>query len=161
MFTYAESIKCAITMLFLFIVLCMHLRVCVYLCVGARVCFCSFMCGLHCYWLDCSHPPIHPIATIATDGAAGINAPGSASLINGRLTKTSDLWPLSVVTFDTSYLLHPPTAFYHWCSSSTLLYLFFQPCRTLLYPCCQCMSSVVVEISHLFVLLLFMLSFVL
>ncbi|XP_074499476.1 plasma membrane calcium-transporting ATPase 2 isoform X4 [Sebastes fasciatus] len=31
---------------------------------------------------DCSHPPIHPIATIATDGAAGINAPGSASLIN-------------------------------------------------------------------------------
>ncbi|XP_024860032.1 plasma membrane calcium-transporting ATPase 2 isoform X2 [Kryptolebias marmoratus] len=31
---------------------------------------------------DCSHPPIHPIATIATDGAAGINAPASASLIN-------------------------------------------------------------------------------
>ncbi|KAM8917288.1 plasma membrane calcium-transporting ATPase 2 isoform 4-T12 [Spinachia spinachia] len=31
---------------------------------------------------DCSHPPIHPIATIATDGAAGINAPGSNSLIN-------------------------------------------------------------------------------
>ncbi|XP_034440640.1 plasma membrane calcium-transporting ATPase 2 isoform X3 [Hippoglossus hippoglossus] len=31
---------------------------------------------------DCSHPPIHPIATIATDGAAGINAPGSGSLIN-------------------------------------------------------------------------------
>ncbi|KAM4582382.1 plasma membrane calcium-transporting ATPase 2 isoform 4-T8 [Fundulus diaphanus] len=31
---------------------------------------------------DCSHPPIHPIATIATDGAAGINAPGTASLIN-------------------------------------------------------------------------------
>ncbi|XP_065810774.1 plasma membrane calcium-transporting ATPase 2 isoform X4 [Labrus bergylta] len=31
---------------------------------------------------DCSHPPIHPIATIATDGAAGINAPGSATLIN-------------------------------------------------------------------------------
>ncbi|XP_067360384.1 plasma membrane calcium-transporting ATPase 2 isoform X2 [Channa argus] len=31
---------------------------------------------------DCSHPPIHPIATIATDGAAGINVPGSASLIN-------------------------------------------------------------------------------
>uniref|UniRef100_A0A669DAT4 Calcium-transporting ATPase n=1 Tax=Oreochromis niloticus TaxID=8128 RepID=A0A669DAT4_ORENI len=36
---------------------------------------------------DCSHPPIHPIATIATDGAAGINAPGSASLINGRSIK--------------------------------------------------------------------------
>ncbi|XP_054866563.1 plasma membrane calcium-transporting ATPase 2 isoform X2 [Amphiprion ocellaris] len=34
---------------------------------------------------DCSHPPIHPIATIATDGAAGINAPGSASLINGKM----------------------------------------------------------------------------
>ncbi|CAK6952631.1 plasma membrane calcium-transporting ATPase 2 isoform X1 [Scomber scombrus] len=33
---------------------------------------------------DCSHP-IHPIATIATDGAAGINAPGSASLINGKM----------------------------------------------------------------------------
>ncbi|XP_047202373.1 plasma membrane calcium-transporting ATPase 2 isoform X3 [Girardinichthys multiradiatus] len=31
---------------------------------------------------DCSHPPIHPIATIATDGAAGINASGTASLIN-------------------------------------------------------------------------------
>uniref|UniRef100_A0A8C8A1H2 Calcium-transporting ATPase n=1 Tax=Oryzias sinensis TaxID=183150 RepID=A0A8C8A1H2_9TELE len=31
---------------------------------------------------DCSHPPIHPIATIATDGAAGINATGSANLIN-------------------------------------------------------------------------------
>ncbi|XP_029682230.1 plasma membrane calcium-transporting ATPase 2 isoform X3 [Takifugu rubripes] len=34
---------------------------------------------------DCSHPPIHPIATIATDGAASINAPGSASLINGKM----------------------------------------------------------------------------
>ncbi|XP_056293678.1 plasma membrane calcium-transporting ATPase 2 isoform X1 [Pseudoliparis swirei] len=34
---------------------------------------------------ECSHPPIHPIATIATDGAAGINAPGSASLINGKM----------------------------------------------------------------------------
>ncbi|XP_035008814.1 plasma membrane calcium-transporting ATPase 2 isoform X2 [Hippoglossus stenolepis] len=34
---------------------------------------------------DCSHPPIHPIATIATDGAAGINAPGSGSLINGKM----------------------------------------------------------------------------
>ncbi|XP_017264181.1 plasma membrane calcium-transporting ATPase 2 isoform X1 [Kryptolebias marmoratus] len=34
---------------------------------------------------DCSHPPIHPIATIATDGAAGINAPASASLINGKM----------------------------------------------------------------------------
>ncbi|XP_020558812.1 plasma membrane calcium-transporting ATPase 2 isoform X2 [Oryzias latipes] len=31
---------------------------------------------------DCSHPPIHPIATITTDGAAGINATGSANLIN-------------------------------------------------------------------------------
>ncbi|XP_038552209.1 plasma membrane calcium-transporting ATPase 2 isoform X5 [Micropterus salmoides] len=34
---------------------------------------------------DSSHPPIHPIATIATDGAAGINAHGSASLINGKM----------------------------------------------------------------------------
>ncbi|XP_038146055.1 plasma membrane calcium-transporting ATPase 2 isoform X1 [Cyprinodon tularosa] len=34
---------------------------------------------------DCSHPPIHPIATIATDGAAGNNAPGTASLINGKM----------------------------------------------------------------------------
>ncbi|XP_071753885.1 plasma membrane calcium-transporting ATPase 2 isoform X6 [Centroberyx gerrardi] len=34
---------------------------------------------------DCSHPSTHPIATIATDGAAGINAPGSASLINGKM----------------------------------------------------------------------------
>uniref|UniRef100_A0A8C6WVR9 Calcium-transporting ATPase n=1 Tax=Neogobius melanostomus TaxID=47308 RepID=A0A8C6WVR9_9GOBI len=32
-----------------------------------------------------SHPPLHPIATIATDGAAGITAPGSASLINGKM----------------------------------------------------------------------------
>ncbi|KAM8867858.1 plasma membrane calcium-transporting ATPase 2 isoform 1-T2 [Synchiropus picturatus] len=34
---------------------------------------------------DYTHPPIHPIATIATDGAASINAPGSASLINGKM----------------------------------------------------------------------------
>nr|XP_057910516.1 plasma membrane calcium-transporting ATPase 2 isoform X1 [Doryrhamphus excisus]XP_057910517.1 plasma membrane calcium-transporting ATPase 2 isoform X1 [Doryrhamphus excisus]XP_057910518.1 plasma membrane calcium-transporting ATPase 2 isoform X1 [Doryrhamphus excisus] len=34
---------------------------------------------------DCSHPPIHPIATIATDGAAGFNAPGGANLINGKM----------------------------------------------------------------------------
>uniref|UniRef100_A0AAV2M487 P-type Ca(2+) transporter n=1 Tax=Knipowitschia caucasica TaxID=637954 RepID=A0AAV2M487_KNICA len=33
---------------------------------------------------DCTHPPLHPIATIATDGAAGITAP-SASLINGKM----------------------------------------------------------------------------
>ena len=83
-------------MLFLFIVLCVHVRV--YVCAWTPVCvcvrFCSFVFGLHCYWLDCSHPPIHPIATIATDGAAGINAPGSASLINGRFTKPliSDLF---------------------------------------------------------------------
>ncbi|XP_032368664.1 plasma membrane calcium-transporting ATPase 2 isoform X1 [Etheostoma spectabile] len=32
-----------------------------------------------------SHPPIHPIATIATDGAAGCNAPGIASLNNGKM----------------------------------------------------------------------------
>ncbi|XP_031157524.1 plasma membrane calcium-transporting ATPase 2 isoform X1 [Sander lucioperca] len=32
-----------------------------------------------------SHPPIHPIATIATDGAAGFNAPGIASLNNGKM----------------------------------------------------------------------------
>lgn len=85
--------KCPITMLFLFIVLCMPMRVCV-LCVCGRAWFCSFVFGPHCYRLDCSHPPIHPIATIATDGAAGINAPGSASLINGRLTKPliSDLF---------------------------------------------------------------------
>lgn len=97
---------------------CVHTCVCVCMCVcvgahvGARLC--SFMFGLHCYWLDCSHPPIHPIATIATDGAASINAPGSASLINGRLTNTSDLQPLSVVTFKSSYL-HPPVAVSHGC----------------------------------------------
>lgn len=105
---YAETLKCAITMLFLFIVLCVHMRVFVCGCVPVwvRVCvFCSFVFGLHCYWLDCSHPPIHPIATIATDGAAGINAPGSASLINGRLTKPliSDLFCRDF------YLLHSPT----------------------------------------------------
>lgn len=81
-------------MLFLFTVLYVHVtgRVCWGVCVS----FCSFMFVLHCYWLDCSHPPIHPIATIATDGAASINAPGSASLINGRLTKRliSDLFLL-------------------------------------------------------------------
>ncbi|XP_039653408.1 plasma membrane calcium-transporting ATPase 2 isoform X1 [Perca fluviatilis] len=32
-----------------------------------------------------SHPPIHPIATIATDGAAGFNTPGIASLNNGKM----------------------------------------------------------------------------
>ena len=87
---------------------CAHACVCVWVraCVGACVCafFCSFVFGLHCYWLDCSHPPIHPIATIATDGAAGINAPGSASLINGRLTKPliSDLFCRDF------FLLHSP-----------------------------------------------------
>ncbi|XP_063072141.1 plasma membrane calcium-transporting ATPase 2 [Engraulis encrasicolus] len=34
---------------------------------------------------DCSHPSSHPIATIATDGAAGANAPGNASLVNGKM----------------------------------------------------------------------------
>uniref|UniRef100_A0A8K9VG09 Calcium-transporting ATPase n=1 Tax=Oncorhynchus mykiss TaxID=8022 RepID=A0A8K9VG09_ONCMY len=40
---------------------------------------------------DCPHPSAHPIATIATDGAAGGFAPGNASLVNGRLTRTSFL----------------------------------------------------------------------
>ncbi|XP_029103624.1 plasma membrane calcium-transporting ATPase 2 isoform X1 [Scleropages formosus] len=31
------------------------------------------------------HPPSHPIATIATDGAAGANATGNASLVNGKM----------------------------------------------------------------------------
>lgn len=39
------------------------------------------------YSLDCSHPSSHPIATIATDGAAGANAPGNATLVNGRLRR--------------------------------------------------------------------------
>lgn len=84
---YAESLYSAITMLFLFTVLCVHMvgRVCGGVCVS--LCFGSFTLKFHCYWLDCSHPPNHPIATIATDGAAGINAPGTASLINGRLTQ--------------------------------------------------------------------------
>lgn len=100
------------------------------ICVGVSVgvCLCSFMFGLHCYWLDCSHPPIHPIATIATDGAASINAPGSASLINGRLTNISDLQPLSVVTFESSCLIHPPVAVYHGC----LLHIYISFCSTLL-----------------------------
>ncbi|TSK16199.1 Plasma membrane calcium-transporting ATPase 2 [Bagarius yarrelli] len=34
---------------------------------------------------DCSHPSSHPIATIATDGAAGTNAPGNATLVNGKM----------------------------------------------------------------------------
>ncbi|XP_060766534.1 plasma membrane calcium-transporting ATPase 2 isoform X3 [Neoarius graeffei] len=34
---------------------------------------------------DCSHPSSHPIATIATDGAAGANAPGNATLVNGKM----------------------------------------------------------------------------
>lgn len=81
-------------MLFLFIVLCALMCACLCVRVCARVCGCVFIhVGPLLLRLDCSHPPIHPIATIATDGAAGINAPGSASLINGRLTKplTSDL----------------------------------------------------------------------
>lgn len=127
--TYDESLKCAITMLFLFTVLGVHVCgcVCVWACVC--VCFCSFMFGPYCYWLDCSHPPIHPIATIATDGAAGINAPGSASLINGRSIKPL-ISDLSLVTFDPSYLLHSQTASsYRGCSSfvflSIVLYLFY------------------------------------
>lgn len=92
--TCAGSIKCAITMLSLFIVLCVHMPVCV-----------------RPSWLDCSHPPMHPIATIATDGAAGINAPGSASLINGRLMNhvifdVSLMWLLTPV-FSTP-TPHPP-----------------------------------------------------
>uniref|UniRef100_A0A8C1RZ86 Calcium-transporting ATPase n=1 Tax=Cyprinus carpio TaxID=7962 RepID=A0A8C1RZ86_CYPCA len=35
---------------------------------------------------DCSHLSSHPIATIATDGAASANAPGNTSLVNGRLS---------------------------------------------------------------------------
>ncbi|XP_036840169.1 plasma membrane calcium-transporting ATPase 2 isoform X6 [Oncorhynchus mykiss] len=34
---------------------------------------------------DCPHPSAHPIATIATDGAAGGFAPGNASLVNGKI----------------------------------------------------------------------------
>ncbi|XP_064860593.1 plasma membrane calcium-transporting ATPase 2 [Oncorhynchus nerka] len=34
---------------------------------------------------DCPHPSAHPIATIATDGAAGGFAPGNASLVNGQI----------------------------------------------------------------------------
>ncbi|KAJ8395341.1 hypothetical protein AAFF_G00033260 [Aldrovandia affinis] len=34
---------------------------------------------------DCSHPSSHPISTIATDGAAGANAAGNASLVNGKM----------------------------------------------------------------------------
>ncbi|KAJ8384188.1 hypothetical protein AAFF_G00208060 [Aldrovandia affinis] len=33
---------------------------------------------------DCSHISTQPISTIATDGAAGANAPGHASLVNGK-----------------------------------------------------------------------------
>uniref|UniRef100_A0A8C7GF46 Calcium-transporting ATPase n=1 Tax=Oncorhynchus kisutch TaxID=8019 RepID=A0A8C7GF46_ONCKI len=33
----------------------------------------------------CPHPSAHPIATIATDGAAGGFAPGNASLVNGKI----------------------------------------------------------------------------
>uniref|UniRef100_A0A8K9XD49 Calcium-transporting ATPase n=1 Tax=Oncorhynchus mykiss TaxID=8022 RepID=A0A8K9XD49_ONCMY len=35
--------------------------------------------------MDCPHPSAHPIATIATDGAAGGFAPGNASLVNGKI----------------------------------------------------------------------------
>ncbi|XP_059384882.1 plasma membrane calcium-transporting ATPase 2 isoform X1 [Carassius carassius] len=34
---------------------------------------------------DCSHPSSHPIATIATDGAASANVPGNTSLVNGKM----------------------------------------------------------------------------
>ncbi|XP_038819684.1 plasma membrane calcium-transporting ATPase 2-like [Salvelinus namaycush] len=37
------------------------------------------------YHADCPHPSAHPIATIATDGAAGGIAPGNASLVNGKI----------------------------------------------------------------------------
>lgn len=140
---YAESLKCAITMLFLFIVLCVHVRVCV--CAWARACvgFCAFMFGLHCYWLDCSHPPIHPIATIATDGAAGINAPGSASLINGRLMKPliSDLSLLWLLGPSSLSIFQPPLS---WVLT---FYMCSQLCQTLLYPYCPSMSFSPVEFS--------------
>lgn len=130
-----------------------HCLVCAHACLCVGVCVCSFTFGLHWHWLDCSHPPIHPIATIATDGAAGINAPGSASLINGRLIKRviSDLflsWPLSPPIFSIVQL--PPIMGAH-----LMLYLLFQLCWTPLYPCCQCMSSVVVESSLVSFYLLF------
>lgn len=88
-------------------VISVHCFVCacvaVCLCGSVCVCFWPFLFDPYCYRLDCSHPPIHPIATIATDGAAGINAPGSASLINGRLISLiADffmLWLLSSRTF--------------------------------------------------------------
>lgn len=114
--TCAGSIKCAITMLSLFIVLCVHMPVCV-----------------RPSWLDCSHPPMHPIATIATDGAAGINAPGSASLINGRLMNhvifdVSLMWLLTPV-FSTP-TPHPPHPSVSRVGPPSLL-------------CCQCMSTCV------------------
>lgn len=62
---------------------------------------------VHYYWLDCSHPSSHPIATIATDGAASANASGNTSLVNGRLSRP----PLSVphwLRLFSSSCLYPP-----------------------------------------------------
>lgn len=109
-------------MLFLFIVLCANMRACV--CVCACLDACMFIhVGPLLLRLDCSHPPIHPIATIATDGAAGINAPGSASLINGRLTK-----PLTSVCRD-SDSSHPNLPATPWVLTlRSTFFCFFQLC---------------------------------
>lgn len=114
-------------------VISVHCRVhtceCVFVWARPWVYACVHSClAFHCYWLDCSHAPIHPIATIATDGAASINAPGSASLINGRLTNTSDLQPLSVVISESSCVIHPPVSVYHGC----LLHIYVSFSSTLL-----------------------------
>lgn len=129
---------------------CAHDWTCLFGHVCLWVCVCSFLIDLHYYWLDCSHPPIHPIATIATDGAAGINAPGSATFINGRLPRcpTSEhflLWPLT--PFTNCLLLRAPIPFC-W----VLLSLVFEP---FLYPCCHCMPDLAVENCFVFLVLVF------
>lgn len=64
------------------------------------------------YSLDCSHPSSHPIATIATDGAAGANAPGNATLVNGRLRRPLLLLYGFISLFVSSFFL-----FFSWLTS--------------------------------------------
>lgn len=85
----------------------------------------------HYYWLDCSHPSSHPIATIATDGAAGASAPGNASLVNGRLRR-------------------PPLSFPHGSPCSSTPHFFWPSPLCWLYdPTPKCMPLEVVNISLL------------
>lgn len=86
------------------------------------------------YLLDCSHPSSHPIATIATDGAAGVNAPGNATLVNGRLRRPLSLLygfiPLFVSYFFSFFMTYifcrqPSCCMPPWDCELLLLFLLY------------------------------------